>query len=47
MSPRPVVLVTGAAQRLGRHIALHLAAQGWDVAVHYRASAEAASAVPR
>ncbi|MDH4052957.1 MAG: SDR family oxidoreductase [Rubrivivax sp.] len=44
MSPRPVVLVTGAAQRLGRHIALHLAAQGWDVAVHYRASAEAASA---
>jgi NAD(P)-dependent dehydrogenase (short-subunit alcohol dehydrogenase family) len=39
MSPRPVVLVTGAARRLGRHIALHLAAQGWDVAVHFRGSA--------
>jgi NAD(P)-dependent dehydrogenase (short-subunit alcohol dehydrogenase family) len=44
MSHRPVVLVTGAAQRLGRHITLHLAAQGWDVAVHYRASAAAAAA---
>jgi NAD(P)-dependent dehydrogenase (short-subunit alcohol dehydrogenase family) len=42
MTSRPVVLVTGAAHRLGREIALELAAQGWDVAVHYRASAEAA-----
>jgi NAD(P)-dependent dehydrogenase (short-subunit alcohol dehydrogenase family) len=39
MPTRPVVLVTGAARRLGREIALELAAQGWDVAVHYRASA--------
>ncbi len=37
-SPRPVVLVTGAARRLGRAIALHLAEQGWDLAVHYRGS---------
>ncbi len=36
--PRPVVLVTGAARRLGREIALALAAGGWQVAVHYRAS---------
>ena len=36
--PRPVVLVTGAAKRLGRHIALALAAGGWQVAVHYRHS---------
>ncbi len=43
---RPVVLVTGAARRLGRHIALDLAAHGWNVAVHYRSShAEAAETV--
>jgi len=35
---RPVVLVTGAAKRLGREIALALAAGGWQVAVHYRHS---------
>jgi len=32
------VLVTGAARRLGREIALALAAGGWQVAVHYRQS---------
>jgi len=36
----PVVLVTGAARRLGREIALALAAGGWQVAVHYRGSEE-------
>ena len=35
---RRVVLVTGAARRLGREIALDLAAQGFDVAVHYRSA---------
>ena len=35
---QPVVLVTGAAVRLGREIALALAAGGWQVAVHYRNS---------
>ena len=35
---RPVVLVTGAARRLGRAMALDLAAHGFDVAVHYRGS---------
>ena len=34
----PVVLVTGAARRLGREIALALAKGGWRVAVHYRSS---------
>ncbi|AVS63394.1 short chain dehydrogenase [Paracidovorax avenae] len=38
-SPR-TVLVTGAARRLGREIALALAAVGWRVAVHYRGSRE-------
>ena len=38
--PRRTVLVTGAARRLGREIALALAAAGWQVAVHYRGSAE-------
>jgi len=42
--PRRCVLVTGAARRLGRSIALHLAAAGWDVAIHYRHSAAAAAA---
>ncbi|MDD2881966.1 MAG: SDR family oxidoreductase [Rhodoferax sp.] len=34
------VLVTGAAKRLGREIALTLATAGWRVAVHYRDSVE-------
>jgi NAD(P)-dependent dehydrogenase (short-subunit alcohol dehydrogenase family) len=32
------VLVTGAAKRLGRAIALDLAAHGWNVAIHYNGS---------
>jgi len=44
MSSRPVVLVTGAARRLGREIALHLAANAFDVAVHYRHSRDEAEA---
>jgi NAD(P)-dependent dehydrogenase (short-subunit alcohol dehydrogenase family) len=38
--PRRTVLVTGAARRLGREIALGLAAAGWQVAVHFRGSAD-------
>ena len=38
MEPRPVALVTGGARRLGREMALELAAHGWDLAVHYRSS---------
>jgi NAD(P)-dependent dehydrogenase (short-subunit alcohol dehydrogenase family) len=41
-----VALVTGGAQRIGRAIALALAEDGWDVAVHYgRSAAEAAETV--
>ena len=39
------VLVTGAARRLGRVIALDFARRGWRVGVHYHASAAAASAL--
>lgn len=35
-------LVTGAARRIGREIALALAADGWDVAVHYATSRDEA-----
>jgi NAD(P)-dependent dehydrogenase (short-subunit alcohol dehydrogenase family) len=34
------VLVTGAAKRLGRAIALDLASAGWNVAIHYNSSEE-------
>ncbi|WP_126975439.1 SDR family oxidoreductase [Frigidibacter oleivorans] len=37
-------LVTGAARRIGREIALCLARRGHDVAIHYHGSAEAAEA---
>lgn len=32
------VLITGAAKRLGRVIALHLAKAGWNIVVHYNTS---------
>ena len=35
-----VALVTGAARRIGREIALALARDGWDIAVHYATSRE-------
>ena len=47
MTSRPVVLVTGAARRVGRAMALDLAAHGFDVAVHYRGSADEAQATAR
>lgn len=37
-------LVTGAARRLGRAIALDLARAGWRVAIHYHGSSDAAEA---
>jgi NAD(P)-dependent dehydrogenase (short-subunit alcohol dehydrogenase family) len=42
-SQTQVALVTGAGRRLGRAIALGLAAAGWDIAVHYRHSEREAS----
>ncbi|MHA6346081.1 SDR family oxidoreductase [Roseivivax sp. CAU 1761] len=42
-APRGRALVTGGAQRLGRAMALYLGGRGYDVAVHYHGSAEAAA----
>lgn len=39
------VLITGGAKRIGRTIALDLAGQGHDIAVHYGTSADAAAEV--
>lgn len=38
-----IVLVTGAAKRLGRAIALEMAKSGWDVAIHFGNSKDAAA----
>ncbi len=37
-----VALVTGAARRIGRELALALARDGWDIGVHYATSRDAA-----
>jgi NAD(P)-dependent dehydrogenase (short-subunit alcohol dehydrogenase family) len=44
---KKAVLVTGAAKRLGREIALQFARQGWDVAVHYGRSEQEAKETVR
>ena len=41
------VLVTGAADRLGRAMALHLADLGYNIVVHYMSSSDAAEQVVR
>src|SRR6516225_6882155 len=44
-SRRQSVLVTGAARRIGRALALGFAARGWDVAVHHHESKREAQEV--
>ena len=41
----PVVLVTGGGKRVGAAIVQRLHREGWRVAIHYRASADAAAAL--
>lgn len=43
--PHDTVLITGAAKRIGRAIALDMAAHGWRVGVHYRRSEEEAESL--
>lgn len=43
----PIALVTGAAKRLGREMALYLAGRGHDVAIHYSSSAAEAESLAR
>lgn len=43
--PARTVLVTGAAHRIGRGLAVGFATAGWDVAVHYGSSKEQADGV--
>ncbi len=38
-------LITGAARRIGKRMAVDLAAQGWAVAIHYNSSRDEAQAV--
>lgn len=45
MSDTPTAFITGAAVRVGRAIALHLAKQGWQICVHYRHSGEQAESL--
>ena len=40
-------LITGAAKRVGKIMALHLAAQGWNVAIHYNSSATEAEVLQK
>src|SRR3954452_20438554 len=41
ISRMPTILITGATDGLGRHVARDLAAQGWTVLVHGRSPAKA------
>lgn len=42
MKNRETILITGAAKRIGRHMALKLAKAGYDIAIHYNHSIDEA-----
>ena len=44
-SSTPVVLITGAAHRLGAHTARHLHQRGWNLVIHYRSREANANAL--
>lgn len=41
----PAILITGAARRVGRALALYFADMGWNIGIHYRSSAGEAEAL--
>ena len=43
----PTALITGAARRIGRALAMDLASEGWTVAIHYRKSDDEADSLVR
>lgn len=43
----PTVLITGAAQRIGKTLALDFAKKGYDVAIHYHHSVEMAKSLAK
>ncbi len=47
MTTRGAALVTGAGRRIGQVLALEAARAGYDVAIHYRASADEAEDTAR
>lgn len=47
MPPARIALITGAAHRIGRSLALDLAAHGWSIGLHCHSSVEAAEALAR
>jgi len=47
MANRGAALITGAARRIGRALALSAADAGYDVVVHHRDSADDAEATAR
>ena len=46
-TPINTALITGAAARIGRTIALSLAEDGWTIAIHYNSSREPAEALAK
>ena len=39
------ILITGAAKRIGREMALSFFSKGWDIVIHYNGSKEEAEAL--